>query len=507
MAEDVEKEGDSLGELLAGLDDGQLRALLLGLAAQDPDLAAEIEGRAAELRVAAEAVEEVRQAASAPPRAPPDPQSIRRQVSAILGSAGYRSTGYRDLSEAYERVSGAVDRVDRVLDQARAWIEAGDVTKALACLEAITAEYVAGWLGLGDSGGYASGFFTTLGQVWTQAALVADLSPEERERWAGELTRWQAEIGDYLIDEAFDAPQAAFLQGWDHPSLQRVLQGEVIDDEAWPDEVLWFTDDLTVARLAILERQGRHQEYLNLARAAGQTERYVLMLARLGRSQEALSEGLHYLGQAGQFLALAQELRQAGAPAEALRAAEHGLTVGGPKGQLAVWLSDLALAAGRKKLALRAAAIAFQMAPNLEVYLRIRELTGGRWPGVREKLLAYLRRTTRAHAQVDIFLYEELLDDAMAAAERGDDDALIEQVMDAVLEHRPEWVIRAARREAERIMDAGKAKYYDHAVDWLARAKTAYWVAGREAEWQAYLGEIRERHGRKYKLMGMLKGL
>jgi len=51
-----------------------------------------------------------------------------------------------------------------------------------------------------------------------------------------------------------------------------------------------------------------------------------------------------------------------------------------------------------------------------------------------------------------------------------------------------------------------KAKYYHHAVDWLARARAAYQAAGREAEWQAYLGEIRTRHGRKYKLMGMLKG-
>jgi len=78
--------------------------------------------------------------------------------------------------------------------------------------------------------------------------------------------------------------------------------------------------------------------------------------------------------------------------------------------------------------------------------------------------------------------------------------------MDAVVAHRPEWVIRAARREAERIVNAGKARYYHHAVDWLARAKAAYRVAGRETEWRAYLGEIRERHGRKYKLVGMLKG-
>jgi uncharacterized Zn finger protein len=78
--------------------------------------------------------------------------------------------------------------------------------------------------------------------------------------------------------------------------------------------------------------------------------------------------------------------------------------------------------------------------------------------------------------------------------------------MDAVLEHRPDWVIQASRQQAERIIEAGQSKYYDHAVDWLGRARAAYQAAGRETEWQAYLREIRTRHGRKYKLMGMLEG-
>ncbi len=79
--------------------------------------------------------------------------------------------------------------------------------------------------------------------------------------------------------------------------------------------------------------------------------------------------------------------------------------------------------------------------------------------------------------------------------------------MDAVMERRPDWVIQTALRQAERIIEPGKAQYYHHAVDWLARARDAYRVAGRDAEWQAYLRDLRERHGRKYKLMGLLKGM
>jgi uncharacterized Zn finger protein len=35
----------------------------------------------------------------------------------------------------------------------------------------------------------------------------------------------------------------------------------------------------------------------------------------------------------------------------------------------------------------------------------------------------------------------------------------------------------------------------------------AYRNMGREEEWQAYLSELLERHGRKYKLVPMLKAL
>jgi uncharacterized Zn finger protein len=79
--------------------------------------------------------------------------------------------------------------------------------------------------------------------------------------------------------------------------------------------------------------------------------------------------------------------------------------------------------------------------------------------------------------------------------------------MDTVLEHRPDWVITAACEQAERIMNAGRAQHYDHAVHWLERAQAAYRLSNRTSDWQAYLTEIRTRHQKKYKLMGLLKTL
>jgi uncharacterized Zn finger protein len=495
----------TLGELVADLDREQLQGLLLHVAAGHPYLVDEVEGQVA-LFQASPTVPEIQQAAAPSPRRMPiDPQLFRRRVSAIL-----HSLDRMDPSEAYGYVGRVVHEVGELLDQVRGFIEVGDGNNALLLLEAITDEYVDGWIYLDDSSGYAGGFFDELGEAWTEACLEADLSPEEREAWAQKLTRWQGQVEDYGVESVFDAAQAAVLQGWEYPPLQRVLQGEITRLGAWEGEAPWYADDLALTRLRVLERQERTQEYLYLAEAEGQLDLYVLMLARLGRVQEAVDEGLRYMDTPGQVLALAKVLREREELAAALRVAEHGLTLDGSKGELAAWLRDLADGMGERERALEAAAIAFRAAPSMVAYLRAQELAGESWAELKEDLLVHLRQAgdySYSGGQVDIFLHEGLLDDAMAAVEKGASYDLMKYVMDAVVEHRPEWVIRVARQQAERIIEAGKAQRYHHAVDWLDRARAAYLAAGREADWQVYLREIRSRHGRKYKLMGMLRGL
>ena len=62
------------------------------------------------------------------------------------------------------------------------------------------------------------------------------------------------------------------------------------------------------ARLNILERRERLQEYLYLAKAERQTEGYVTMLVHLDRAQEAITYGLKHLRTTEQALALAKVL-------------------------------------------------------------------------------------------------------------------------------------------------------------------------------------------------------
>ena len=509
----------SVADLLAGLKRQQLQALLLRLSEDQPGLADLIETQVQSVvgenlsptpagapQPSAQTGAAAAEGAPAPRqrRTAVDANAYRRQVHALL-----HSLDRLRASEAYWHVGSVVNEVRQVLQPAQDFLKAGDGHNALVILEAVTEEYLAEWTTLDDSDGEAGGFFEDLGPVWTEAILTADLTADERRAWSKKLTKWQSELDDYGIEETFAAAIEAAKQGWDYPPLQRVLQGEITEKGAWEGEAPECADDLAVARLKVLERQGRYQEYLHLAEAESQTEPYVTMLVRLGRVQEAVDYGLQYLDLTNEALALAQALRQQGALQEALRIAEHGLTLEGHKATLAAWLSELALGLGETGRALAAAQIAFQENNTLAAYRRVQDLAGERWPAIKADLLAQLAKSGHVASQVEIYLSEGMVNEAVQAvdAETYVEYDTLERVVDAATQSHPDWVIRRCRQQAESIMDEGKSKYYHHAVRWLGKARAAYRSAGREAEWQAYLRELLTRHQRKYSLVPQLETL
>jgi len=491
--------------MLTDLDRDQLQALILELVERQPNLADVIQSQLSVMQAkVVEASADSDEPLPRERRRPLDPTSFRRQVRAILHSLDRMRS-----SEAYWHVGEVVDGLRGLLETARTFIEANDGNNALVILEAVTEEYMDEWEVLDDSDGEASDFFDDLGSLWTEAILVADLTPAERAELADRLTRWQSELGDYGVDDVFDAAQGAAIQGWDYPPLQRVLSGKITKLGAWEGEAPWYADDLAIARLNVLARQGRTQEYLYLAEAEGQMERYLTMLAQLGRIQEAVDNGLEYMEFADEALSLAQALHEQGKIESALRVAEHGLKLQGNHGELARWIRQVSASAGEPERALNAAMIAIREDPSLEDYQAVQALAGERWSELREELLARLRQIKSVYPEphVSIFLHEGLIDDAIAALTDYAGYALIEQVADAAISTRPDWVVRTCRQQAERIMNAGKANAYHHAVNWLKKIRAAYLAVNRKAEWQEYLADLLNQHQRKYKLVPMLKSL
>jgi len=496
-------ERPGIEETLSGLEPEQLQALVLKLVEQRPDLVELIESYA--LAATAPRPQEPGERAARQRRTPIDPEVFRRQVRAALHSLD-RVRG----SDAYWHVGSVVAEVREVLERAQEFLEAGDGHNALLVVDAVTEEYMNGWVYLDGSNGETGDFFSDLAPVWTEALLAADLTPEQRHTWAEKLAHWQEELDDYGLEGTFDAALAAAEQGWDYPPLQRVLRGEG-EGELTGGREAAHEDELVEARLRILDRQERHEEYLRLAAAEGEVQRYACMLVKLGRVQEAVECGLASLSAPGEALALARALREKGAIGEAVRVARHGLDLsdGWAKAPLARWLSEVAASAGRPEQALEAALVAFREDPSLAAYQAVEALAGARWAQLRDELLDHLRRTgvPREDAQVEIFLHEGLIDDAVAVVEKHPSYGLVEPVVDAAMESRPDWAISACRGQAEPIMDEGRSRQYHHAARWLEKARAAYKAAGREAEWIEYLESLIARHKRKYSLVPLLEAL
>ena len=360
------------------------------------------------------------------------------------------------------------------------------------------------WLeALGDEGG--DGFFDA-GRLATEALLSAGLAVPERAAWGEKLEAWQGQLDEYSLDDALTPAIAAAEQGWDFPPLQRLLRGEPgPPDEQAPEQ----SEELVAARLNVLERQSRFEEFLSLAAAFGQAKRYAMMLSRLGRTEEALDYARQHVTAAPDALAVADALRERGDLERAISVAEHGLGLEGRKAELANWLRDVAAGMGRRELALTAALVAFREERSLATYLLVQGLAGEGWPEQRTELIDLLRDATSyyPHGQVDIFLHEGLLDDAIAAVDNGATHELVERVVDAALATHPDWAVQMSRRQAEAIMNAAKAQYYVAAAGWLQRMRTAYLATGREADWQAYLQTLLEKHRRKRNLMPLLTAL
>lgn len=510
MSEHIDKATPlSLENVLSDLNREQLQTLLLKLSEQEPSLTEAIMKQVALLS-----------ASSSQPTTPhplvasksPRPQievnseQIRRQVGNIVHSVAHMSG-----TAAYYQVGSVVHSIEQFIDQAWTWIDADDGRQAITILEAITEEYINEWESLDDSDGDAGELFNTLGQAWTEAILSADLTSKERKHWANQLATWQRELDNYGIDEAFDAPQTAALDGWDYPALKRVFQGIITEQGAWDGEAPYNAENITSARLHILERRGQWQEYLYLAEAEGHTAEYVTMLVRLGRAEEAFSYGQKYLATTDEALALAKALYDHGEREQGLQIAERGLNLEGYKSALAKWLRDQALLMGERTRALAAAEIAFREEISLENYLQVARIAGAQWNELRSSLLEYLRSKNgySQYGKIDILLHEGLLDDAIASLDDYSGHTLIGQVVDAALKSQShfDWVIDASRKQAESIMDAGKSKYYSSVATWLSKARTAYHATGREKEWKSYLSELLALHSRKYSLVPMLKAL
>ena len=515
----------SVATMLATLDRDQLAALLTSMSEADGRLIDTIENHLGQIPstsrpARAEASSNPRIAPSMPAAAVtmptlPDPKSIKKDIRAAAKGIG-RGWDYEYDDDGSAAVLELEEAAEPYLETAQAFIEAGEGHPALALLDPLTEALLDVWDDVEDMVGSLDDLYSDIGGKMAEALLSPDVSADERLAWVTRVRAWRGN-GEYTgADAGLAAAEQAALTGWDYPPLLRVLRGEVDERGAWDEDPPEGADGLAIARLNVLERQGRIQEALFFAEAEGETVRYLLLLIRSGRARQAFDQGRDQLVDRAEILIIARALLEQGEQDLALKLGEHGLTVERgeigfqpPVKPLADWLRDTALEAKSIELAIKAAEVGLREAPSLADYQRLEQIAGARMEDMREKLLKSLAKSQSYSnsGAIDILLHEGRGAEALQLVADTWDYTLKARVIDEVIADLPEPTIPISKKEAEGIMDAGKAAHYDAAARWVERVRDAYRVLKQEPEWQAYKASLLDKHVRKYKLVPMLKSL
>ena len=507
-------------ELLAGLTREQLLALVTKLLREQPDLYDWVEAALASPAASGKAKSKTAK------RKQVDTAVYQRRVRAVM-----HSLDHMRMSEAYWHVGGLVGELDGVRQSAVEFLDGGDAESALQILLTLIKESHDGFDYIDDSNGELGNFLSGVGETLAEVILSLDLNEEEREDLASDLDELHDKLSDYGV-EGLSVAIAAAEHGWDDAPREKSAGGAVEEDEdesEWEDEdelesedelefeddkfghfgASWSHDDpeqaLTRAKLNVLERQGRTEEYLALCVREGEHLRYALKLCELGRLPEAASHGLEHLMVADESLLLAQRLRESGHLDEAVKVGERGLKLAGRKAALGEWLGPVEEAQGRGPQALEAWRAAFRERPSPATYQTIKRLAGARWGRLKSEIMATLEKSYDKQPLAEVLLFEKEWDAAIKVADqKGAYHTVVETVAGALIPHRPEWVIRASIKQAEELIVQTKSNLYPAAADWLKRAKAAYAKSGRTSEWQKYLRELKEQYKRRPALQAQL---
>lgn len=492
-------EQKSVLGLLSNLDKEALIVLITRLVKHNPDLYDELELAIPVAKVAAQPKITVKVAATEKRQTDVSEPMYRKLVQKIFKQS--RHSDYYDDDESAPVYLGDLKETLETATQALA---AGDADGALIILRVLFEETVDEYDGEIDYDGDVAGFIQELGMPLAEAILNVNLDAQERAELHDSLQATYDELDEYVESGELDVIFSALRYGWD-ASPDSEAQAEQDKDENEDGWMAFYA--LQQARLNILERQGRIDEFLHLAQKAD-THRYVLKLLQIGRMDDAI-DASQKLMSASVILDVSRKLRTAGRLEAAINLAERGLALGGQfVNKLANWLAPLEEEQGRNEIALVAYRAAYDAQPAINLYRHIKRLSGKDWENLSPALIQRIEEAQNPGILADIHLEEHNWDAAISLAEKYTwSSNLLEKVSNAVIAYRPDWVINTALKQATGLIAPTQSKLYPAAATWLECAKKAYRQKGQMAEWQVYIVHLRTDYARRPALMKVIKDL
>jgi uncharacterized Zn finger protein len=477
-------EQKSVSELLEGMEKDALVALITHLVERDPDLYDALELAIPAAKIAAQ---------------PTLSGTVRKRNTRVSGGV-YRKQVDRILKQAYRgdyydewgSTPGYVEDLGDILGTGMKFLDAGDAEGALTILRVLLEELTEDYDSDMDYDGDLACVIQDTCLPLAEAILSVELDPGARDELEGTMQTILDNLDEMIeAEDKLELILAALKFGWDE------LPDEETEWEEYDEEYWMVLDELKQARLNVMARQGDDEAFLRLAEKSD-AKRYTLKLIELGRLDEAV-EASEKLENTSDAFVVAKKLREVSRLKDAIALAEKGLEMGGHYlNQLALWLAPLEESQGRMDMALQAYRTAYNESPSIEIYRHIKRLAGTNWKKLQPALIRKADGGYSEDVLVDIYLEEEDWDAAIKVAEQyAFSFSLIEKIADAVISRRPDWVIRVSLKQSDELIAKTQSKLYPIAARWLERAKKAYQQKGQNAEWQAYIDNLRTTYARR----------
>ncbi|TMC05991.1 MAG: hypothetical protein E6J41_20205 [Chloroflexi bacterium] len=326
-----------------------------------------------------------------------------------------------------------------------------------------------------DSSGDLGMFVTELFQGWIRARQAMRASPDET---AARLLRW---MDDDQFGFTLDLPAGA----------ARVLDRAGL--AAFAGQVR--------ARFEATRAAGARGRWDDVLRTLLLAQKDVEAYAGLAEDTGVTPDDCH---------AMATMLVGRRRPEDALTWIDRGLALDGRRGRsgaeirLAELKGRVLKKLGREKEALDAVWARYREHPSRHRYDDLIKFvpTAAR-PAWHEKAVEAAMQTD-LYSLVDLLVHTREIDRLGQLIARTSDEAL-EGVSHFALEpaarkldrRYPAEAARLWRAQAVRILDQGKSRYYDAALEHLRRARRCSLKSGRPDIWEGIVSEVRERHRRK----------
>lgn len=490
VREGIDSIEPAFEQTLQSLDADSLRAILINLVEQNPDLVDDI------------------QLDLLKPQEKNDGNTplinfsgLKRKLINILNSE------FNHWDNSFESI---IDDIKEIFNFVQPFLTAGDGKNSLKVLEAITEPMLSESSEFID---YAQDSYDDLLDelelLWIEAILNVEFSKNEKEYWFKRIFEWQSE------SELFLTALQLVQHGWSYPLLDAASKCEdtiptAKNDDEKEEEI---KDKIAPIALKILKRKQQWDQCLALAKLASMDQEYAGILIQQKRFQESLEFIKRTIKSPQTILQLARQfydLQQSHIAYELSKNAFSYISdCRNVNQELINWVRELAFELNQSEFGIHIGTKILQSKPTLENYESLKRGSKEKWKNIRPGLIQMIQTSSKYSlgGPIEILLHEKLFDSAIKLSEQADMSFFPKFILDRVLEERSDWAMKKCEELAIAAINTSTSYGYKEAVDLLDKGYVAAKFSNKTTLWNEKIKQMIELNKRKRNLIPLLQNL